>query len=73
MKATEEKSKDQDQNSDQLREQIKTLARDLLKERITRIDFQVQLLIQWRQRCQQELNHLPASEEDCRSPEDANG
>ncbi len=69
MKAAKEKSKDQDQNFDQLREQIKSLTCELLKERITRIDFQVQLLTQWRQQCQQELNCLRNCEESSQSPE----
>jgi hypothetical protein len=66
-------SKDQNPNIDQLREQIKSLTCELLKERITRIDFQVQLLTQWRQQCQQELNHLLSSEESSQSPEGAHG
>ncbi|MHB8067446.1 MAG: hypothetical protein ACYDIC_06055 [Desulfobaccales bacterium] len=69
MNAAKEKSKDQDQNFDQLKEQIKGLTFELLKERIIRIDFQVQLLTQWRQRCQQELNHFLSSEESSLSPE----
>ncbi len=47
-----------DQNVDQLPERIKSLTRELLEERITRIDFQMQLLKQWRDRCQHELNLL---------------
>lgn len=73
MKAAKEKSKDQDQDIDQFREQIKSLNCELLKERITRIDFQMQLLAQWRQRCQQELNHLLSSEETSQSPEGSHG
>ncbi len=73
MKAAKEKSKDQDQSFDQLKEQIKSLTCDLQKERITRIDFQVQLLTQWRQQCQQELNHLLNSEESQQRPEGAYG
>ena len=73
MKAAKEKSQDQDQNFDQLKEQIKSLNCELLKERITRIDFQVQLLTQWRQQCQQELNHLLSSEENRRSIESGHG
>jgi hypothetical protein len=69
MKAAKEKSKDQDQNFDQLKEQIKSLTCELLKERITRIDFQVQILTQWRQQCQQELNRLLDSEESSQNPE----
>ena len=69
MKAAKEKNKDQKQNFDQLKEQIKSLTCDLLKERITRIDFQVQLLTQWRQQCQQELNR----EENSQSPGDQHG
>lgn len=65
--------KDQVQDIDQLQRQIKSLTRELLTERITRIDFQTQLLMQWRQRCQQELNHLPAGEENCRSSEGSHG
>ncbi len=53
----------------QLTGQIKSLTCELLKERITRIDFQIELLSQWRQRCQQELNLLLAGEENSRSPE----
>jgi ATP-dependent RNA circularization protein (DNA/RNA ligase family) len=66
-------SKDQVQDIEQLQRQIITLTRELLTERITRIDFQTQLLMQWRQRCQQELNHLPAGEENCRILEDSHG
>lgn len=66
-------SKDQDQNNDQLQEQINSLTCELLRERITRIDFQLQLLTHWRQRCQQELNHLLAGEEACRSSEGSHG
>lgn len=73
MKAAKEKSKDQDQNFDQLKEQIKSLTCELLRERITRIDFQVQLLTQWRQQCQQELNHLLRSEESRGHPEGSHG
>ncbi len=69
MKFAKEKRKDQDQDIGQLKEQIKSLTCELLKERITRIDFQAQLLTQWRQRCQQELNHLLSSEESSQSPE----
>ncbi len=63
MQALKEESKDQDQNFDQLKEQIRSLTCELLQERITRIDFQVQLLTQWRQQCQQELNNLLCNEE----------
>lgn len=73
MKDIKEKSNPQDRNSDQLREQIKSLTCELLRERITRIDFQIQLLTQWRQRCQQELNPLLAGEEDCRHAEESHG
>jgi hypothetical protein len=66
-------SKDQDQNIEQLKEQINTITRELLTERITRIDFQVQLLAQWRQGCQQKLNHLLGREESFQSPEDSHG
>ncbi|MEW6658159.1 MAG: hypothetical protein AB1424_05840 [Thermodesulfobacteriota bacterium] len=68
MKAAKEKSKDQDQDGDQLKRQIKNLSCELLKERITRIDFQVHLLSQWRQQSQQELNHLLGSEKNSQSP-----
>ena len=61
--------KDHDQSIDQLKGQTKNLTCELLKERITRIDFQVQLLTQWRQQCQQELNHLLSSVESSQSPE----
>jgi hypothetical protein len=60
-------SKDQDHNVDQLNEKIKGLTCELLKERITRIDFQVQLLMQWRQHCQQELNQLLSSQKSSQS------
>ena len=70
MQAAKEKSKDQDQNFDQLRERIKTLTCELLKERSIRIDFQVQLLTQWRQQCHQELNRLLGSGESSQSPEE---
>ncbi len=73
MEAAKEKSNDQDQNFDQLEKQIKTLTCELLRERITRIDFQVQLLTQWRQRCQQELDHLLSNAESPQSQEDAHG
>jgi len=66
-------SKDQDQNVDQLKVQIRSLACELLKERIIRIDFQIQLLTQWRQSCQQELNQALGSEENHQSPEGAHG
>ena len=56
MKVAKEKGDDQDQNFDQLKGQVNNLTCELLKERITRIDFQVQLLTQWRQQCQQEIN-----------------
>jgi hypothetical protein len=69
MKATKEKRKDQVQNFGQLKGQIKSLTCEVLKERITRIDFQLQLLMQWRQQCQQELNHLLSREETSESPE----
>jgi hypothetical protein len=65
--------KDQTQNIEQLNGQIKSLTCEVLKERITRIDLQVQLLTQWRQSCQQELNHLLSSEESSQSPEDQHG
>lgn len=73
MKAAKEKSNDQDQSPDQSKEQLKNLTCELLKERITRIDFQMQLLTQWRQRCQQELHQLLGSGESSQSPEDAHG
>lgn len=73
MKAAREESKDQDQNLDQLQEQIKSLTCELTKERITRIDFQVQLLTQWRERCQQDLNYLLSSEEGSENQEGAHG
>jgi len=66
-------NKEQDQDTDQLKEQIRSLTCELLRERITRIDFQVQLLTQWRQRCQQELNPLLSSGECLQSPEDSRG
>jgi hypothetical protein len=59
--ARSEEEKDQ---VDRLNEKIRGLSCDLLKERITRIDFQMQLLSEWRQRCQQELNRLLAPEEN---------
>lgn len=52
----------QDNETVQLKAQIQTLTKELLQERITRIDYQVQLLTQWRQKCQQELNQLVAIE-----------
>lgn len=58
----DEKSKNQDQNFSHLKEQIENLTCELLKERITRIDFQMQLLAQWRQQCQQELNQKESSQ-----------
>lgn len=73
MKSAKEKRKDQDQDIDQLKEQIKSLTCEVLKERITRIDFQVQLLTQWRQQCQQELNRLLSREENSQSPEGSHG
>ena len=69
MKAAKEKSQAQDQNLDPLKEQVKNLTGELLKERITRIDFQVQLLMQWRQQCKQELNRLLSNEESSPSQE----
>ena len=69
MSRAKEKSKDQNQYREQFREQIKGLTAELLKERITRIDFQVQLLTGWRQRCQQELDLLLRNEEGSRDPE----
>ena len=65
--------KDQDQNIDQLKGQINSLTCELLKERIIRIDFQIQLLTHWRQQSQQELNHLQSGEESSQSPEDKHG
>jgi len=62
-----------DQNIDQLKEQIQNLTGELLKERITRIDFQVQLLTQWRQQCQHGLNHLLSCGESSQGSEDAHG
>lgn len=52
------------QKLEQLLRKGQELNAELLKERITRIDFQVQLLTQWRQRCQQELNQLLATNRD---------
>ena len=69
MEAAKEKGQAQDQNLDPLKEQVKNLTGELLKERITRIDFQVQLLMQWRQQCQQALNRLSSNEESSPSPE----
>gem|GEM_PF-6063406 len=66
-------NRDQDQHIEQLSGQIKDLTCELLKERITRIDFQVQLLTQWRQSCQQELNQLLSSEGSSRLSEDTHG
>lgn len=57
----------------QLKGQIKSLTCELLKERITRIDFQMELLSQWRQRCQQELNQLLSRAENCGNPEGSHG
>jgi len=65
--------KEQDQNIDQLKKQAKNLTCELLKERITRIYFQVSLLTQWREQCQQELNQILAGTEDCQSQEDSHG
>jgi hypothetical protein len=65
--------KDQDQDIEPLKEQLKSLTRELLQERITRIDFQVQILMQWRHNCQQELNLFLAGRENCKSPEDSHG
>ena len=65
--------KDQDQDIELLKEQLKSLTRELLQERITRIDFQVQILMQWRHNCQQELNLLLTGRENCMSPEDSHG
>ncbi|MFZ5450266.1 MAG: hypothetical protein ACOZF2_00115 [Thermodesulfobacteriota bacterium] len=62
-------SQDQDQDVDQLKEQVESLTCELLKERITRLDFQVQLLTQWRQQSQQELNQLLSRGEGSQSPE----
>jgi len=45
----------------QLLQERQKLTSELLQERITRIDFQVQLLTQWRQQCQQELNQMLAA------------
>jgi len=45
----------------QLFKERQKLTSELLQERITRIDFQVQLLTQWRQQCQQELNQMLAA------------
>jgi hypothetical protein len=62
-----------DQDIEPLKEQLKSLTRELLQERITRIDFQVQILMQWRHNCQQELNLFLAGRENCKSPEDSHG
>ncbi|MDD2904284.1 MAG: hypothetical protein PHU44_17800 [Syntrophales bacterium] len=66
-------NKDQTRNIVQLEGQIKSLTCELLKERITRIDFQLQLLTQWQQQSQQELNRLLNGEESSRSPEGQHG
>jgi DNA-nicking Smr family endonuclease len=68
MKVAKEKGDDQDQNFDQLKGQVNNLTCELLKERITRIDFQVQLLTQWRQQCQQELEQLLTNAENNPNP-----
>lgn len=66
-------NKDHNQEIAGLNEQVKRLSCELLQERITRIDFQLQLLTQWRQGCQQELNRLLTTEADHQSPESSHG
>jgi len=73
MPKKETPSEDPDQNVDQLKGQIKSLTCELLKERITRIDFQVQLLTQWRQGCQQELHQLLDDQESSQNSEGQHG
>ncbi|RJR48284.1 MAG: hypothetical protein C4567_00205 [Deltaproteobacteria bacterium] len=67
------KSAEEQDLIDQLNERINGLTCELLQERISRIDFQVQLLSQWRQNCQQELNRLLSRPASCRNPENQHG
>lgn len=47
---------------EELKKQNRELQQVLLQERIMRINFQIQLLSEWRQRSQLELNSLLQSE-----------
>jgi hypothetical protein len=47
---------------EELKKQNRELTVSLLQERIMRINFQIQLLSEWRQRSQLELNNLLQSE-----------
>ncbi|RJR38677.1 MAG: hypothetical protein C4567_12410 [Deltaproteobacteria bacterium] len=67
----------QDQEINRLKQELAQLQgvngklhSELLQERITRIDFQVQLLTQWRQRCQEELNRMLAGQGQNTVPEE---
>lgn len=66
-------TKDQGQDIDSLTKRVQSLTGELLQERIIRLDFQMQLLKQWRDQCQRELNQLLGCEKNRGSLEGAHG